>query len=327
VKAANDAATITEALRPGTLIYPAFVALEVGGRKLGLAAGILLSQAYWLSTNRRGEWTYTPAEWKDRTGLSDDQVTDSLRRLQDAGILERYRVGVVKVMRYRLDLKILSRLLTNSVPVTGKSGYGYPENPVTGNRKIRLRVYKEKASSKEEARGRKAPQERCIPAHAFEPMAGKREQAAAPGCPLEEWQEYAGTISAAWMQSGDSAACWDDMTAHDWRDTSRRLVRDWKAKARRYFAAWERSGGNTKAGAAAAKAAKAAKVAETVQERTARGKRFMALCKAAAEREDWESLAKVESDWMQEDPEQCDYYRREKRPRPWATGLLSLGRK
>ena len=308
------------ALQPGALIFPAFCALQVGGRRLGLAAGILLSQAYYLSRNRAGgEWEYTPADWSDRTGLSPDQVTDGLRRLEAAGLLSRYRVGVVKRMRYRLEVLVLSRMLTNSVPVTGKSGYGKPENPVTGNRKIRSRVYKDLSSSNEEERGRNASP-RCSRPRAVE---------AAPrlGATWEEWESYGLELSRAWVESGDCRECWDDMEAVEWRDSSRRLVRDWKPKARRYLAAWRRAGGAKKEAALLAGAATQQEADEREARRKAAGaERFKALeALAAAGR--WPEVLESEREWKRVDPVQFDYYLRKKRPQEWTNQLAGARRR
>lgn len=313
MKPRTPAVELLGALQPGALIYPAFCALQPPrGRRLGLAAGILLSQAFYLSRSRNGgEWEYTPGDWSDRTGLSSDQVTDGLKRLEDAGLLSRHRVGVVKRMRYRLEVLTLSRMLTNSVPVTGKSGYGKPENPVTGDRKIRSRVYKDLSCSKEQERGRNASP-RCIRAPSVSAAPGRL------GATWEEWEAYGRELSRAWVESGDCRECWDDMEAVEWRDSSRRLVRDWKPKARRYLAAWRRAGGSKKEAALLAGAATQEEAAAREAARKAAGaQRFKDLeAHAAAGR--WLEVLEGEREWQRLDPVQFEFYRTHKRPKAWA---------
>ena len=315
MKPRTPAVELLGALQPGALIYPAFCALQPPrGRRLGLAAGILLSQAFYLSrASNGGEWEYTPGDWSDRTGLSPDQVTDGLKRLEDAGLLSRHRIGVVKRMRYRLEVLTLSRMLTNSVPVTGKSGYGKPEIPVTGNRKIRLPVYKDLSSSYEEERGRNASP-RCIRARAVSSATGKL------GATWEEWEAYGRELSPAWVASGDCRECWDDMEAVEWRDSSRRLVRDWQPKARRYLAAWRRKGGVK---------AETASDTESPEREAARkeagAKRFAALEELASAGR-WLEVLEIERDWEKTDPEQFQFYWRCRRPKEWTKKAASASR-
>ena len=323
----NAAAVLLEIMQPGTVIYPAFVALAPAGRRLGLSAGVLLSRAYWMAQKRGAEWECNADDWTTGTGLSTDQLTDALKRLESAGILSRYRVGIVKRMRYRLDLDKLAALLTKSVPVTGKSGYGKPENPVTGNRKIRLRVYKDSPLSEERGRGRKsrtaAP---CNPPPPVD-LSLTKEKAGPLGTSLESWEAYGRELSAAWVDSGDCRDCWDDMVSAGWKDAGRRLVRDWQAKARRYLRTWRKEGGEVQERKRNAQATAQASQAQELERRTEYGRAMMKRAQDAAAAEDWDQLAAVEREWMAADPVQHDFYRREKRPRAWADALAARARK
>lgn len=309
-KPASTGAELLATLQPGVLLFPAFARLQgKDGRRLGVPAALLLSQAYYMARNRGGEWEYTPADWIDRTGLSDDQVTDGLRRLEAAGLLTRYRVGIRKRMRYSLELSQLARLLTSSVPVTGKSGYGKPENPVTDNRKIRLPVYKDPIS-KEIERGRNAT--RCA-----RTRADASQESETLGTTWESWEAYARELSPAWLESGDARESWDDMEAVEWRDKSRRLVRDWKAKARRYLAAWRRAGGAAKEKSHSIRQAAAAGPAESETARKEYGRQRWEQLQALAAAGSWLEVVRVEAEWKAADSVQFEFYRIHKRPPSW----------
>jgi len=326
--AKDSVVALLEVMQPGTVIFPAFVDLAPGGRRLGLATGVLLSRAYWLAQKRGEEWESDSADWMQGTGLTSDQLTDALKRLEVAGLLSRYRVGIRKRMRYRLDLSKLAKLLTNSVPVTGKSGYGKPENPVTGNRKIRSRVYIDSPISKEIGRGRKSRSAAHYDPAPPVDFSLKKEAAAGPiGTTWESWEAYGREQSPAWVESGDCRDCWDDMVSAGWRDSGRRIVRDWEAKARRYLRTWRKEGGEAKEKKRAAQDHSTAQAAAQAQKRTEAGRAWMAQAQAAADSQDWPALRKVEAAWMASDPQQFEFYRSAKRPAAWAKELAALAQK
>lgn len=108
------------------------------------------------------------------------------------------------------------------------------------------------------------------------------------------------------------------MEAVEWRDSSRRLVRDWKPKARRYLAAWRRAGGSKKEAALLAGAATQEEAAAREAARKAAGaQRFKDLeAHAAAGR--WLEVLEGEREWQRLDPVQFEFYRTHKRPKAWA---------
>lgn len=327
VRRRDSGAILLEIMQPGTVLYPAFAELAPKGKRFGLATGILLSRAYWIAQKRGEEWEFSAQDWTTGTALSADQVTDGLKRLEEAGILTRYRVGVVKRMRYRLDLDKLAHLLTKSVPVTGKSGYGKPENPVTGNRKIRSRVYNDSPVSNETGGGRKTSRT-ALPCNPPPPSdLIQEQQAPVIGATWEAWEVYGRSLSPAWVDSGDCRDCWDDMVSVEWRDAGRRIVRDWEAKARRYLRTWRKDGGEAKERARSVQDRNAASQAAAAQERTEEGRKRMAEAQAAAAAGDWDLLRSLEARWMAADPAQFDFYRREKRPAEWARELSERARR
>ena len=135
--------------------------------------------------------------------------------------------------------------------------------------------------------------------------------------PGKAGEAYARELSPAWLESGDARESWDDMEAVEWRDKSRRLVRDWKAKARRYLAAWRRAGGAAKEKSHSIRQAAAAGPAESETARKEYGRQRWEQLQALAAAGSWLEVVRVEAEWKAADPVQFEFYRIHKRPPSW----------
>ncbi len=312
---------LMEALRTGVLLVPAFVKLPAKGRgKIGLRAALILSQAWYMSKRTGNAWEYSPADWIEGTGLSDDQLTRALRVLVDAGYLDRCQRSRVRVMTYSLDLLTLERALISCAPITAESRIcKTAESRTCKTAKSRLSLYGEDAFSKEKACGRK-PSQTAQQVARMDPGNHARTVPEI-GTTRERWEAYARSLSPAWVESGDAGSCWDDMAGAGWKDSGRRLVYDWEAKARRYLKIWrtERGGAKAEERAKIAAAAAGSIAAELEDAR----KRLSAL-EVLAAAGDWAGVRAGEATWRAANSRTFAAYIDRKRPRSWAQNIAAL---
>jgi hypothetical protein len=104
------------------------VLASVGG---GATAGLFLSQCwYWtIRTTDRDMWSCrTQAEWERETGLTRREQETARKKLKARGLLEERKSGVPAKLYFRLNLKMLARLIEQSA----KPAYQNGESAIPG---------------------------------------------------------------------------------------------------------------------------------------------------------------------------------------------------
>lgn len=60
---------------------------------------------------------------------------------------------------------------------------------------------------------------------------------------MDQWREFAGTISPTWAKSRDCKKVYHDLEAADWEGRNGKPVKNWQAKAKALYEIWRREHG------------------------------------------------------------------------------------
>ena len=316
---------LLEAMKGGTHLVAAFVHLpRKDGKPVGLRAGVILSQAFYMSKRYPQGWEYQPSDWMECTGLSEDQASRALKTLVDAGYLSRWQRSRVRVLTYRLEILALEKALLSRAPITAnlrpcKTADSRPCKTADS----RASLYRDSASSKEEARGRKSEtQVQRVQQRAVRQEPDSRAPVVASlGTTKANWLAFAESLSVAWVASGDAAGCWDELHAVGWIDKSRRRVKEWEPKARRLYGIWLHDrGGKAIENRHAATVTESAGAKDAAKEARRRFQELQELAEAGK----WSEVRAGEAAWRVADSRTFQTYVEKKRPPEWLRQIAAL---